>query len=158
MPIIRIEMAINAPIQRCFDLSRSIDLHQISTSQTNEKAIAGKTEGLINLNETVTWQAKHFGITQKLTSQITVFNSPHYFVDEMVKGAFKSFKHEHHFEECNGQTLVTDKFNYTSPLGILGWLFDKIVLEKYMFKLLYKRNQVIKEYAESEKWKQVLSA
>tara|TARA_R110000796_G_scaffold252645_2_gene390231 strand:- start:91710 stop:92186 length:477 start_codon:yes stop_codon:yes gene_type:complete len=158
MPIIRIEMAINAPIQRCFDLSRSIDLHQISTIQTKERAIAGKTEGLINLNETVTWQAKHFGITQKLTSQITAFNSPHYFVDEMVKGAFKSFKHEHHFEECNGQTLVTDKFDYTSPLGILGWLFDKIVLEKYMFKLLYKRNQVIKEYAESEKWKQVLSA
>jgi len=158
MPVIRIEMTINAPIQRCFDLSRSIDLHQISTIQTKERAIAGKTEGLINLNETVTWQAKHFGITQKLTSQITVFNSPHYFVDEMVKGAFKSFKHEHHFEECNGQTLVTDKFDYASPLGILGRLFDKIVLEKYMFKLLYKRNQVIKEYAESEKWKQVLSA
>ena len=156
MPCIKIETTIHAPVQRCFDLSRSIDLHQISTIETKERAIAGKTSGLIGLNETVTWQAKHFGITQKLTSKITVFNSPHYFVDEMVKGAFKSFKHEHHFEEINGQTQMKDRFDYTSPLGILGKLFDKLILEKYMFKLLEKRNQVIKEYAESEKWKQVL--
>ncbi|KYG82222.1 SRPBCC family protein [Roseivirga echinicomitans] len=157
MPIIIIKTLINAPIQRCFDLSRSIDLHQISTVQTKERAIAGKTSGLIGLNETVTWRAKHFGITQNLTSKITAVNSPNYFVDEMVSGAFKSFKHEHHFEVINGQTQMIDQFYYTSPLRIIGRLFDSIVLEKYMFKLLEKRNQVIKEFAESNKWKQVLS-
>ncbi|WP_323755801.1 SRPBCC family protein [Roseivirga sp.] len=157
MPIITIKTIINAPIQRCFDLSRSTDLHQISTIETKERAIAGKITGLIGLNETVTWRAKHFGITQNLTSKITAFDSPHFFVDEMVSGAFKSFKHEHHFEEIDGQTQMIDCFDYTSPLGIIGRFFDSIVLEKYMFKLLEKRNQVIKEFAESEKWKQVLS-
>lgn len=75
MPCIKIETTIHAPVQRCFDLSRSIDLHQISTIETKERAIAGKTSGLIGLNETVTWQAKHFGITQKLTSKITVLTA-----------------------------------------------------------------------------------
>ncbi|KYG72226.1 ligand-binding SRPBCC domain-containing protein [Roseivirga ehrenbergii] len=157
MPIITIKTIINAPAQRCFDLSRSIDLHQISTIETKERAIAGKTSGLIGLNETVTWQAKHFGITQKLTSKITAFDSPSYFVDEMVSGAFKAFRHEHFFEMIHDQTEMTDRFDYTSPLGIIGKLFDNIVLEKYMFSLLYKRNQVIKEFAESNKWKKVLS-
>ncbi|MFX8875810.1 hypothetical protein ABTM97_19785, partial [Acinetobacter baumannii] len=78
-------------IEKCFDLARSIDLHQISTAETNEKAIAGKTNGLINLNETVTWEATHFGIRQKLTSKITKFDRPYHFRDEQVKGAFKCF-------------------------------------------------------------------
>ncbi|RYF13850.1 MAG: cell division protein, partial [Flavobacteriales bacterium] len=32
---------INAPIQLVFDCARSIDIHQLSTAKTNEKAIAG---------------------------------------------------------------------------------------------------------------------
>ena len=99
MPIIRLETYIKAPIERVFDLSRSIDLHKISTAQTKEEAIAGVTSGLIDLEEWVTWKAKHLGVTQKLTSKITAFEAPHYFADEQVKGAFKSFKHEHYFEE-----------------------------------------------------------
>ena len=89
MPFIDIETTIKAPIERCFDLARSIDLHQISTSHTNETAIAGTTSGLIGLNETVTWEATHFGVRQQLTSRITEFEYPNLFTDEMVKGVFK---------------------------------------------------------------------
>lgn len=73
MPIIKISLFIKAPIQVCFDLSRSIDLHMESTSHTNERAIKGRTSGLIELGETVTWEATHFGIRQQLTSIITEF-------------------------------------------------------------------------------------
>ena len=99
MPSIILETPINAPIERCFDLSRSIDLHTDSMQHTGEKAIAGRTSGLIELGESVTWEAKHFGIRQTLTSKITEFDRPNYFVDEQVSGAFKSFRHEHHFEQ-----------------------------------------------------------
>lgn len=156
MPRIVLEIEIIAPIKRCFDLSRSIDLHKVSTEHTNEEAIDGVTSGLINLNESVTWRAKHFGIYQNLTTKITEFDSPKFFVDEMVKGAFKGFRHEHHFEAANAGTLMTDIFDYESPLGILGKLADMIVLKRYMTKLLIKRNETIREFAESDKWKQVL--
>ena len=157
MPRIELKTEIKADKNMVFDLARSIDLHKISTTQTNEIAIAGKTSGLIGLNESVTWKAKHFGIYQYLTSKITEFDRPNYFVDEMVSGAFSEFKHEHHFTELNGRTLMTDYFEYKSPLGILGKLVDKIVLKKYMTDLLTQRNRIIKEFAESDKWRHVLN-
>lgn len=157
MPKIELQTEIKAEKKIVFDLSRSIDLHQLSTAKTEEQAIAGKTSGLIGLDESVTWRAKHFGIYQNLTSKITEFESPNYFVDEMLKGAFKSFKHEHHFTEIKGGTLMIDIFVYTSPFGILGKLADTLFLEKYMTDLLLERNRVIKEVAESEKWKSILN-
>jgi ligand-binding SRPBCC domain-containing protein len=156
MPTIHLETQIKSSIEICFDLSRSIDLHKISTAKTNEKAIDGKTKGLINLDEFVTWQAKHFGITQKLTSKITAFKRPFYFRDEQQKGAFKYIIHEHHFENHGDCVIMKDIFKFQSPLGIIGKIIDKIILTGYLKKLLIQRNNVIKEYAETEKWKLVL--
>ncbi|WP_107037558.1 SRPBCC family protein [Brumimicrobium mesophilum] len=157
MPIIQLNTKINAPIDRVFDLSRSIDLHKLSTAHTNEEAIAGRINGLIELHECVVWRAKHFGITQKLTSKITEFNAPFKFTDEMQKGAFKSFKHEHFFKEISGITEMTDIFNFTSPFGILGRMADKLFLKNYMTKLLEQRNKMIMEFSESDKWKEILT-
>ena len=157
MPRIGLQTKIKADKEIVFDLSRSIDLHKISTEHINETAIAGKTSGLIGLDESVTWRAKHFGIYQRLTSKITEFDRPNYFADEMVNGAFSEFKHKHHFADLNGGTLMTDYFDYKSPFGILGNLADKVFLEKYMTDLLSERNRIVKEFAESDKWKQILT-
>jgi len=157
MPTIKLNTQIKADKKIVFDLSRSIDLHKISTKHTNEEAIGGITSGLISLNETVTWKAKHFGIYQVVTSKITAYNEPIFFSDEMVSGIFKSFKHEHHFKNSTIGTEMIDVFNYTSPLGKLGELIDFLFLKKYMTNLLEKRNQTIKEYAESEKWKEIIA-
>jgi len=157
MPRIVLKTEIKADTKLVFDLSRSIDLHKISTEQTHEEAIDGKTSGLIGMNESVTWRAKHFGMFQELTSKITEFEKPNYFVDEMQEGAFKEFKHEHHFAELNGGTLMTDVFEYQSPFGLLGKLADRLFLKKYMTQLLKERNRVVKEFAESNKWKKILT-
>lgn len=156
MPKIELSTEINSTLEICFDLSRSIDLHKISTAQTNEEAIAGKTTGLINLNETVTWQASHFGINQKLTSKITAFDRPNYFIDEQTKGIFKSIVHEHKFEQVGDKVIMNDIFEFHSPFGLLGKVFNKLVLTNYLKKLLISRNQVIKEFAETEKWEEML--
>ncbi|AWH84763.1 cell division protein [Flavobacterium album] len=157
MPRIVLKTLINAPSGVVFDLSRSIDLHKISTSHTGEEAIAGTTSGLIGMGESVTWRAKHFGIWQELTSEITAFDPPRYFVDEMRKGAFRGFRHEHIFTEENDATLMTDIFDYQSPYGIFGRIADALFLEKYMRNLLAERNRIIKEFAEDEtKYRTVL--
>ena len=83
---------IKAPIETVFDTARNIDIHRLSASQSNEKAIDGRTSGLIELNETVTWSGKHFGLNLMHKSKITQFKFPSYFVDEMEDGHFKSFK------------------------------------------------------------------
>lgn len=156
MPTINLTTEINAPIEICFDLSRSIDLHKHSMEHTKEEAIAGRTSGLIEDGEFVTWQAKHFGITQYLTSKISNFRRPYIFRDEQTKGIFDFFRHDHIFEFKEGKTIMTDVFEYRAPFGFLGSIADSLFLEKYMTNLLLQRNKVIKEVAESEKWKEVL--
>ena len=153
MPIIKLETYIKSDIDTCFDLSRSIDLHKISTAQTNEKAIDGITSGLINLDEFVTWQATHFGIKQKLTSKITEFNRPFHFRDEQQKGAFKFIIHDHYFEKQNDLVIMKDIFKFQSPFGFLGTLVDKMILTGYLTRLLKNRNEIIKEFAETNKCK-----
>lgn len=157
MPILEHSLEIAAPIERVFDLSRSIDLHQISASQTGERAIAGRMEGLIELGESVTWRAKHLGVWQHLTSKITALDFPDYFSDEMQKGAFASFKHEHFFTPTSQGTLVRDRFDYRSPFGLLGKMADALFLKRYMHNFLYQRNLIIKRYAETDLWKEILS-
>lgn len=156
MPRIVLETEIHAPIEICFDLSRSIDLHQISTSGTNEEAIDGRMSGLVELNDFVTWRATHFGIRQKLSSKITALERPYYFKDEQLKGAFRSFHHEHRFEQRGEKVVMTDIFEYRSPMGIMGGLFNQLVLTRYLKKFLMERNAIIKEYAETDKWKSIL--
>jgi len=148
MPTIVLSTIINAPVNRCFDIARDIDVHMASTAHTGERAIAGRTSGLIEWGETVTWRAKHFGIWQNLTSKITDFNAPVFFADEFVAGAFKSFRHEHHFTGDDRQTVMRDVFVFESPLGVLGKLANWLFLKRYMTRLLVKRNLVIKDEAE----------
>ena len=157
MPLIKLKTIIIAPIERVFDLARCIDLHEKTMSKHNEKAIAGVTKGLINLGETVTWKATHFGISQRLTSKITKYDRPKYFQDVMLKGAFKNFIHDHFFEKNESGTIMRDVFNYESPMWILGKIADLVFLEKYMRNLLEERNKLIKITAESESWKKFLN-
>jgi ligand-binding SRPBCC domain-containing protein len=156
MPTIHLTTFVAAPAQRVFDLARSIDLHRKSMAHTDEEAIAGTTSGLIGLNETVTWKAKHLRRIRIMKSKITAMDPPLSFTDEMVDGDFKSLRHEHHFKRIDNGTLLIDIFTYESPYGSLGRLADRLFLTRYMKTLLETRNKTIKEYAESEKWKFIL--
>ena len=140
---------LNAPIERCFDLSRSIDLHLASTSGTGERAVAGKTSGLIGLNEQVTWRARHFGVWQEFTSRITSFKRPHHFRDEMIRGAFHSFKHDHYFNIQNEKTEMRDVLCFSAPIPLLGRLAEPF-LRSYLERFLRERNALLKKISESE--------
>jgi ligand-binding SRPBCC domain-containing protein len=150
MPTIHLQTLIHAPVQRVFDLSRSIDLHVDSMAHTRERAIAGKTSGLISLGESVTWEGRYLGVKQRLKVHITAMDAPHSFTDEQLKGAFKSFKHVHTFQEIAEGTLMIDAFSYESPFGFIGRWFNALVLDRYLRRMLNLRNQTILKVAEAE--------
>jgi ligand-binding SRPBCC domain-containing protein len=137
-------------MERCFDLSVDVDVHQASVPGTAERAVGGTTSGRMGLGDHVTWEARHLGKMRRLTSQITAFERPHRFVDEMVSGAFKSFRHDHIFEGTDDGTLMLDIFEYESPFGPLGRLADAVFLRRYMTALLETRNRHIKAHAEQQ--------
>ncbi|WP_316796836.1 SRPBCC family protein [Pedobacter agri] len=130
-------------------MARSIDLHVYSMKFSKEEVIAGRTYGLINLNETVTWKANHFGINFTMTSKITAMEKPYCFTDEMIKGPFRKLHHQHLFKSLNSGTEMTDIFEFEAPLGALGKLIERIILKNYMKNLLAERNNVIKKEAET---------
>jgi ligand-binding SRPBCC domain-containing protein len=144
MPIIKIETILPGSPERCFDASRDLDLHVSSMKETGERAVGGRTSGLIEMGEQVTWEGRHFGVKQRFTSKITAFERPRYFQDSMVKGAFHSFVHDHHFEAIAEGTKMTDVLTFSSPLGFLGVIADRLVLSAYLRRMLITRNDALK--------------
>lgn len=129
------------PKEQLFELSRNIDTHQASMAHSREKAVAGVTSGLISAGEEVTWRAWHFGFPVRMTSRITHMDAPHSFVDEQVKGPFQKFHHVHEFSgDAHGSTMV-DRIEFTAPFGVLGLIAEKLVLARYMRKLIEIRNE-----------------
>jgi ligand-binding SRPBCC domain-containing protein len=153
MAAIHLTTKIKADKPIVFDVSRNIDFHQQSLSHTSEKAIAGRTSGLIELGETVTWQGKHFGFNLTHQSKISEMHLYTSFTDEMLKGCFTSFVHYHYFEEEEDATIMIDEVYYETPFGLLGKLFDVLFLNRYLRNLIEKRNEAIK--LQSEKTKQL---
>lgn len=145
---IHLETLVGAPIETTFDLARDIDFHQRSMADTGERAVAGRTTGLIGMGETVTWRARHLGLTWTLTSRITEFEPPGLFVDEQVSGPFASIRHEHRFEATTTGTLMIDDWRHTAPFGIIGRVADGLVLGRLMTGLLEKRNTALAREAE----------
>ncbi len=147
MTTLRIVTAIAAPVEKCFDLSRSIDLHLESMVASREQAVAGVTSGLISGGQQVSWEAHHLGVRWRMTSEITVFDPPHRFVDEMVRGPFAFFRHEHQFTEHGDGTMMTDVVEFRMGLGPIGPLAD-LVAKAYLRRLMAIRNRAIKTRAE----------
>ncbi|MBO1001049.1 SRPBCC family protein [Bacillus sp. SD075] len=149
MPVIEYQQFIKAPVELCFDLARSVDIHTKTAVKTKETAVDGVTEGLLEEGDTVTWEAIHFGMKQRLEAQVTFMEKPSEFVDIMVKGAFHSFVHTHQFIEKTGGTITIDKFQYKSPFGPIGVLADKLFFEKYMRGFIVSRAKALKKIAEN---------
>lgn len=151
MVTIETRLRIEAPIDRCFDLARSVEVHVAGNRHWGEEAVAleGVTTGLLGLGDRVTWRARHFGVRQRLTSEITAFDRPRYFQDRMLRGAFAFMEHDHFFTTASdGATEMRDVFRFAAPLGWIGRLVEIVVLRRYMARLLDERNAVIREVGE----------
>jgi ligand-binding SRPBCC domain-containing protein len=142
------EILIDAPPELVFDLSLDIDAHRSSMPASNERAIAGVTTGRIGLGETVTWRATHFRIPFTMTSKVTTLERPRRFVDEQVRGPFRSFHHEHLFGAVGAGSRMIDRVRFDAPLGPIGGLVERAVLASYMERLIAIRGEYLKAEAQ----------
>lgn len=141
---------IAAPAERVFDISLDIEIHTASMADSGEEAIGGITSGRMTLGDTVTWQARHFGLRWQMTSMISAYDRPSYFVDEQVAGPFKRWHHTHHFDpDGSGGTVMRDVIDFAAPLGPVGTIAELAVLDWYMPRLIKIRNAEVKTAAEA---------
>ncbi len=157
MPKIHLTTFIAAPVERVFDLARSIKMHKFSMERFNEEMINGPMNDLVEVGDEMTWKARHLLKNRVLKTKITLVKKYECFVDEQVSGDFKMMKHEHHFKPIDNGVIMIDLFQFESPYGSMGKWFNQAYLSRYMKKLLEQRNQQIKKYAESDQWKKILS-
>jgi ligand-binding SRPBCC domain-containing protein len=138
---ISIETRIAAPVAACFDLSLSVDAHANSMAASGERAVAGVMSGVMTLGDSVTWRARHFGIPFRMTSAITEYKRSERFVDEQQRGPFSYWWHEHTFHPLeSGATTMIDVIRFRSPFGPLGGAVDRVLLGRYMERLIRQRN------------------
>lgn len=156
MPTIHLTAFVAAPIERVFDLSRSVDLHKHSMLKHKEEPIGEVINGLLNKGTEVTWKAHHLFKTRILKTKITAFDKPNSFTDEQVTGDFKMMKHQHFFKPIENGTIMIDIFGFETPYKLLGRLVNGVYLTGYLKSLLEERNKMIKEIAEGNGWKNYL--
>jgi ligand-binding SRPBCC domain-containing protein len=147
---------MDAPMERCFKLATSIDLHVASAAQMQEKAIGGSTTGLLGESDYVQWQGRHFGRLRTHTSKIDGWRPYTYFREVMVDGSFLRFEHEHHFALMDDGTRMRDEIRFAAPYGVLGRVAEKTMLRRHLIAMLKRRNALIKRVAESEEWRRYL--
>lgn len=157
MPRIHTTTFIAAPIERVFDLSRHIALYKLIFQSRKERITSGAATALVGKNETITIIAKHAGRARMSMIKITTFQQPTLFVEEQVKGDLQNYKHEHHFKQVENGTIVIDLLEFGFPKDIVGKFFGKVYFKKYLEELLRKRTELIRNYAETERWRAVLS-
>lgn len=156
MPRIEISTLIRAPAERCFWLALSVDAHAASARHTGEQVVGGRLRGLLQLGDSVTFRARHFGVWQTLTSRVTDLQAPTYFRDQMQRGAFARLEHAHYFEATAAGTRMRDVLDYAAPLGPLGRLAEQLVLTRYLRRFLRRRAAELQQLAEGEGWRQFL--
>lgn len=149
MSKIELTTFIKAPIEVVFNNARNIDIHTKSTN-TNEKAIEGKTNGLIEKGQTVTWQGVHFGLTLQHQSIISEMQFPFYFEDIQLRGHFKFFRHRHFFEQNKDTTTMKDILEYEAPYFFIGKILDHLFLKRHFKSFLSERNQFLKDLTEHQ--------
>lgn len=159
MALLELSTDILAPIERGFDLGRSIDLHVATAAASGERAVAGVTTGLIGLGEEVSWRATHFGIRWQMTSRITALERPRFFQDCMVRGPFAVFEHSHSFEDMGDAIRMHDELRFEAPLGVVGRLVAERILAGHLTRFLVERNAILKRVAEDkDAWREYLAA
>jgi ligand-binding SRPBCC domain-containing protein len=157
MPTIHLTTFIAAPIERVFDLSRNLSIYKVLMKDRKEIFSSGAASNLVSNGETITIQAKHLGKTRLMTTRVTDLQKPSSFVQEQVKGDLTHFKHLHHFKPVDNGTILIDMVDFEGPRDMIGKLMGKLYLKNYLEIFLQKRNALIQQYAESERWRAVLT-
>jgi len=147
---------IAAPMERVFDLTRHVAMYRFLFNSRDEIFSSGGSANLLEQDETISITAKHLGKTRIATLKIISVEKPVRYTEEQWKGDLELFRHEHHFKLADNGTFLIDLIEFGSPKDIIGRLLGKFYLRKYLEEMVRSRSELIRKYAESDKWRTIL--
>ena len=152
MVTIRLTTWVNAPVERCFKLATSAEFNSAAGS------IGTHARGLdeLQVGDTLVWHSWRWGLRLSHTSRIDQLRPVTYFREVMVEGGFRKYDHEHHFAPMDDGTRMRDEVHFVAPMGPVGAVMERVLLRKYVMRLLAERHSRLKRIAESSEWRKYL--
>ena len=68
----------------------------------------------------IDYRLRVHGLPLRWRTRINVWQPPHHFVDEQIRGPYRQWIHEHTFEARDGGTLARDVVQYAVPFDFLA--------------------------------------
>ena len=158
MPTVKLTTRVNAPVDRCFDLYRSVSLHVDSYKHAHERAVGPITSGLVGPGDVAAFRMRALGFPYRMSVKVVAYDRPLHFRDSQTEGFFLRADHDHYFAVEDGTTLVTDVFDYTPRFSWLGTLLDRLIVGRYVRWTIGQKNANVKRVAEGGDWKRYLPA
>lgn len=119
-----------APEELFAFFSDAANLDQITPSWLHFRILTA-TPLQIQQGSLIDYRLRLRGLPLRWRTRINVWDPPHRFVDEQVRGPYRCWIHEHTFEPAGGGTLIRDKVSYSVPFGfLLHRLFVRPDIEK----------------------------
>jgi|688.fasta_scaffold529882_2 ligand-binding SRPBCC domain-containing protein len=91
-------------------------------------------------------RVKKFGSRLNWIARIHEVNEPKSFRDTAEKSPFKTWTHEHKFEEENGGCWLIDTVEYSLPFGILGWIAGALLVNRDIDNMFAHRHKVTRKH------------
>jgi ligand-binding SRPBCC domain-containing protein len=149
---IELRTELTCSCARAFALAVDLDLQLRVIARCGGGIVGGRRCGRIGPGETVTWGLRWFGAPLRHTSLISEYDAPTWFVDEMVRGIFARFRHEHRLlPKPDGGCTMLDRVDYRLPGGVLGVPADRLVARRWLRRMLLHRNAEIRRGADQDK-------
>jgi ligand-binding SRPBCC domain-containing protein len=149
--IIIMHTSIAAPPETAFDLELDVNAHTESLSFSRE-AVIGPHSKQLGEGDQITWRARHLGVYWTMTVRISAYDKPRSFADEQVSGPFAYFRHVHRFASGHpGGTEMIDEISFKAPLGFLGWIAERVILTRYLARMIATRNEYLRILAERDR-------
>lgn len=144
---------LDADVPTALRTSLDLDVERVAGRRHRVRAMSRpgtRTTGAIGEGESVSWSTRLWGVVPVRHTSVIVEVVPDdgrggaRFVDEMARGAFASFRHEHGFAPLpDDRTRMSDRMTWRSPLGVLGRAADVLLVRHVLAGLLDDRNAEI---------------
>ena len=100
---------------------------------------AHMTEGLL-----IDYRIKLGPVPMRWRTRIEAWVEGQRFVDSQIRGPYRCWYHEHHFEAAGEQTVMTDRVWYAPPLGPLGRLTNRLFIAPMLRRIFGYRTAAIR--------------
>lgn len=117
------EMWLPRPLIEVFEFfSNAANLQRITPDWVNFQ-VKTPTPIEVQKGTLIDYTIRMYGIPMPWRTLIDAWEPPYRFVDIQLRGPYRTWHHEHLFEERDGGTLVKDLVDYAVPGGaVIEWL------------------------------------